>query len=108
MTQSLRISIVTVIFASISGPIAPDEKDGKVVWASAHDLRRAFGSRWSRKVSSMVLKDLMRHSSVTTTEKFYVGIQADETGAMLAGLSGDTSARSEAEKVTLEVTHGKT
>jgi len=55
-----------------------------------------------------VLKDLMRHSSVTTTEKFYVGIPADETAAMLAGLSGDTTARSEAEKVTLEVTHVKT
>ena len=50
----------------------------------------------------------MSHSSVTTTEKFYVGIQADETAAKLAGLSGDTSARSEAEMVTLEVTHGKT
>jgi len=33
---------------------------------------------------------------------------ADETAAMLAGLSGDTTARSEAEKVTLEVTHVKT
>ena len=56
----------------------------------------------------MVLKDLMRHSSVTTTEKFYVGIQADETAAKLAGLSGDPSAGSDAEKVILEVTHGKT
>ena len=28
----------------------------------------------------------MRHACVATTEKFYVGIQADETAAMLAGL----------------------
>ena len=49
----------------------------------------------------------MRHSSVTTTETFYVGIQADETAAMLAGLADDPSARSEAKKVTLEVTHGQ-
>jgi len=61
-------------------------KPGTTVWASAHDLRRAFGSRWSRRVNSMVLKELMRHASVTTTEKFYVGINADETAALLAGL----------------------
>ncbi len=34
----------------------------------------------------MVLKELMRHASVATAEKFYVGIQADETAAMLAEL----------------------
>ena len=28
----------------------------------------------------------MRHASVTTTEAFYVGINADETAALLAGL----------------------
>ena len=28
----------------------------------------------------------MRHASVATTEQFYVGIQADETAAMLAAL----------------------
>ena len=67
---------------------APKEKGNPrvPVWASAHDLRRAFGFRWSRKVNSMVLKELMRHASVTTTEQFYVGIQANETAAMLAGL----------------------
>ncbi|HQX52567.1 MAG TPA: hypothetical protein PLR25_21785, partial [Planctomycetaceae bacterium] len=66
--------------------IKVDEKDGEAVWASVHDLRRAFGFRMSRKVNSMVLKELMRHASVATTEKFYVGIQADETAAMFAEL----------------------
>lgn len=66
--------------------IKVDENNGNVVYASAHDLRRAFSARWSRKVNSMVLKELMRHSSVTTTEKYYVGIQSDETSALLAGL----------------------
>jgi hypothetical protein len=47
----------------------------------------------------MVLKELMRHSSVTTTEKYYVGINADETAALLAALSSS--------QVTLEVTHRK-
>jgi integrase len=67
-----------------------DQKKGKAVYASAHDLRRSFGYRWSRKVSTMVLKELMRHASVTTTEKYYVDIDADSTGALLAAL-GDTS-----------------
>ncbi|MEO1982394.1 MAG: hypothetical protein ABGZ24_17950 [Fuerstiella sp.] len=40
----------------------------------------------------MVLKELMRHESVTTTEKYYVDIDADSTAALLAGLmpDGDT------------------
>jgi integrase len=63
-----------------------DQKGESPIWASAHDLRRAFGFRWSRRVNSMVLKELMRHASVTTTEAFYVGINADETAALLAGL----------------------
>ena len=67
-----------------------DEKKGKPVFASAHDLRRSFGFRWSRKVSPMDLKDLMRHASVTTTEKYYVGINAEDTARRLAKL-GDTS-----------------
>ena len=50
----------------------------------------------------MLLKELTRHASVTTTEKFYVGIQADETAAMLAGLEPKKSS-----EVTLEVTHDK-
>jgi len=71
-----------------------DEQSGKTIHASAHDLRRAFGQRWSRKVSSMILKELMRHDSVTTTEKYYVDINAQETARFL-------------RKVTLEVTPKK-
>lgn len=64
-----------------------DRKTGKAkrksVWASAHDLRRSFGFRWARKVMPMVLKELMRHESVATTEKFYVGINAQQTAKFL-------------------------
>lgn len=73
------------------------ESDGPAavpVYASAHDLRRAFGNRWARRVMPMVLKELMRHESVTTTEKFYVGIKAQETARFL-------------REVTLEVTPTK-
>ena len=59
------------------------DEDGKPimkpVFASAHDLRRAFGQRWSQIVPPMILRDLMRHASVDTTEKFYVGINAKKT-----------------------------
>ena len=100
-----RIDTVSRAITSLgqSANIKVDATGGKPVWASAHDLRRAFGFRWSRKVSSMVLKVRMRHSSVTTTEKFYVGINADETAAMLAGLAS-TAEQRKPSKVTLEVT----
>lgn len=59
------------------------EASTKTVWGSAHDLRRAFGLRWARRVMPMVLKELMRHKTVLTTEKYYVGIQAQETAKHL-------------------------
>lgn len=66
----------------------PRGKSGKTaqkvpVWASAHDLRRAFGYRWAQRVMPMVLKELMRHQSVTTTERFYVGVNAQQTAKFL-------------------------
>ena len=35
--------------------------------ASAHDLRRSFGFRWSCRVMPTVLGKLMRHESIETT-----------------------------------------
>ena len=57
--------------------ICVDQHSGKM--ASAHDLRRAFGFRWSRRVMPPVLKTLMRHSKIETTMKFYVGQEAERT-----------------------------
>jgi integrase len=45
--------------------------DGK--FASTHDLRRSFGTRWSSKVMPAVLMQLMRHDSIETTMKFMWG-----------------------------------
>jgi integrase len=58
-------------------------KSGKVKFASAHDLRRSFGERWSRRVMPQVLKELMRHKSIETTMKFYVGQNAEKTADAL-------------------------
>lgn len=52
-------------------------------YASAHDLRRSFGFRWSRKLMPAELREIMRHSSVETTMKFYVGQNAEATADKL-------------------------
>ncbi|WP_437231043.1 tyrosine-type recombinase/integrase [Planctomicrobium sp. SH661] len=46
--------------------------------ATAHDLRRSFGTRWSLKVRPAVLQKLMRHADIKTTMEFYVSHEADD------------------------------
>ncbi len=53
-------------------------KTGKVKFASAHDLRRSFGTRWARRVPMAVLMQLMRHESIQTTSAYYVDLNGDE------------------------------
>ena len=48
-------------------------------FASAHDLRRSFGERWAERVLPKVLMELMRHESIGTTMRFYVGQNAQRT-----------------------------
>jgi integrase len=71
-------------------------KDGssKVKFASAHDLRRSFGERWARKVMPQVLMELMRHESMETTLKYYVGTNAEATASVLWTTTGNTSGNS--------------
>ena len=70
------------------------EKAGVIVnkgtnkYASAHDLRRAFGTRWARKVMPSVLQKLMRHDSIETTLRYYVDLDADELAEELWRMSG--------------------
>ena len=47
-------------------------------FASAHDLRRAFATRWARIVQPMVLKELMRHDDIDTTMSYYVETRSEE------------------------------
>lgn len=69
------------------------EKRGEIVkqFASAHDLRRSFGFRWSRMLMPAELRELMRHESVETTMQYYVGVNADATADKLWEVSGHTS-----------------
>lgn len=61
--------------------IVVDHRKGKT--ASAHDLRRSFGLRWSSKVMPQILKELMRHESIETTMRYYVGVNAMATAETL-------------------------
>jgi integrase len=51
----------------------------KVKYASAHDFRRAFGVRWAARLMPAELMELMRHESIDTTLRFYVGTDAQRT-----------------------------
>jgi integrase len=55
------------------------EDRGETQYATAHDLRRSFGERWAGRVMPHVLKELMRHETIDTTMKFYVGRNAERT-----------------------------
>lgn len=62
----------------------------KVKFASAHDLRRSFGERWARKIMPQVLMELMRHETMETTQKYYVGTNAEATASVLWALASNT------------------
>lgn len=70
-----------------SAGVVVDERevDGETVrkFASAHDLRRAFGQRWASRVMPTVLRELMRHASIATTMAYYVGSNAEATADVL-------------------------
>ena len=51
----------------------------KVKYASAHDLRRSFGDRWAQRIMPAELQQLMRHESIETTLRYYVGANAERT-----------------------------
>jgi integrase len=69
-------------------------------YATAHDLRRTFGSRWAKKVVPAILQKLMRHSSVETTMSYYVNLAVEDIGDVLRveSSSGDTSGDTKRKK----------
>jgi integrase len=50
----------------------------KQKFASSHDLRRSFGTRWASRVKPATLQLLMRHKAIETTMKYYVDQDADD------------------------------
>jgi integrase len=61
--------------------VVTNKSEGK--FASAHDLRRSFCTRWAKRIMPADLKVLARHSSINTTMRFYVTQSADDVGSRL-------------------------
>ncbi|EAQ79709.1 tyrosine-type recombinase/integrase [Blastopirellula marina] len=72
---------ITAIGKAAGVKVKDDGKETK--FASAHDMRRAFGHRWSKKVMPAVLKELMRHEAIQTTMSYYVGQNAESIANQL-------------------------
>lgn len=51
--------------------------DEVVKYATAHDLRRSFCVRWSLEVECPTLMEMARHDSIETTQKYYLGRNAE-------------------------------
>ena len=84
--------IVSKIGQAAGVKVHTDPRTNKVKYASAHDLRRSFGERWAARVMPQTLMELMRHESIETTLKFYVGHNAEKTAMHLHNaISGNTS-----------------
>ena len=60
-----------------------DHKTDSIKYTSAHDLRRSFGQRWSKRIMPADLMVLMRHESIETTMRYYVTQDAESTAATL-------------------------
>ncbi len=78
---SRRVDTVSTWIVDIgkTAKVKVDEKAGSEKFASAHDIRRAFGTRWAKIVPASLLQQLMRHANIETTMSFYVNITAKDT-----------------------------
>jgi integrase len=72
--------VVSKIGAAAGVRVHVDPRDpARVKYASAHDMRRAFGERWAARIMPAQLRELMRHESIETTLRYYVGTNAERT-----------------------------
>lgn len=93
--RSTRWDVGRIVSASgkAAGVVVDERQKGDETirkFASAHDLRRAFGFRWAMRVMPAVLKDLMRHEDIGTTMKYYVGQDADAMADTIWAAEGNT------------------
>lgn len=92
--------------------VKANPRTGEKDFASAHDLRRSFGERWAGRVEAQYLQQLMRHSSIQTTLRFYtkrdaatLGLRIDEAyrrSVSEAGADRSENRSAEAVSVTLQ------
>ena len=87
MRNHRQVGRVVTRLGKLAGVAVSHNEDGTPSkWASAHDLRRSFGSRLAAnpKVSIFVLKQMMRHESIETTERYYITQKAIEAFEQVA------------------------
>lgn len=86
----------------------PGATPADVSFATAHDLRRTFAQRWASRVMPPILQHLMRHSSIETTMKFYVGSSADAASlAILDAWKRGSVVNVDLEQVATELAKSK-
>lgn len=105
-TRRDTISKIISDIGSEAGVKVKDE-NGKLKFASAHDLRRSFGQRWSRKVMPIVLKELMRHDNINTTMEFYVGQDAESIADAVWEAAGLNSSMNTEQKTDVSTEQAK-
>jgi integrase len=78
-----QVGRMVAIIGERAGVVTGTEADGAKRFATAHDLRRSFGDRWSRCVMPVTLQAMMRHASIQTTLRYYVGRGVEEASAAM-------------------------
>jgi hypothetical protein len=63
-----RISSIITDIAKAAGSIRQDQ-GGRIHWVTVHDMRRNFGTRMSRVMSTATLRDVIRYSDMATTAR---------------------------------------
>jgi integrase len=96
--SSWEVSRIVSAIGKKAGVVVDERTKGDQVvrkFASAHDLRRAFGKRWAAKLQPHQLKEVMRHASINTTLAYYVGDDALDTANAMWLASGNTLGNTE-------------
>jgi len=76
-----RVSkVVTAIGKEAGVVVDVDPQSQKTKCATVHDLRRSFGERWAGR---LLPQQLMRHESIETTLRYYVGQAANRVAEVL-------------------------
>lgn len=77
-----------------------DKAEPRKSWAGAHCFRRAFGTRWAKRLRPQQLQDLMRHESISTTMTFYVEDDIRDVESAVWSHATNTSANNGAQAVS--------
>ena len=80
--------VISRIGEAANVKVAEGTRKGKphTKYASVHDLRRSFATRWVPMVMPATFQKLMRHKSIQTTQDYYAEVQSEAVGDELRRL----------------------